>query len=91
MIASTNRVLNSIMRLKGVIDETGLSRSTIYLRMSNGVWPPVVKLGSGRAMGWPVREVDKMLEAMIAGKTERQLKALVTDLIKLRKSPKGSA
>jgi len=41
----------SILRLPTVKDRTGLSRSTIYLRISQGKFPKPVSLG-GRAVGW---------------------------------------
>ncbi|MGY8873101.1 MAG: helix-turn-helix transcriptional regulator [Pseudomonadales bacterium] len=40
-----------ILRRTEVEKLTGLSRSTIYKRMSDGVLPRPIKLG-GRAVGW---------------------------------------
>ena len=44
---------------------TGLSRSTIYLRISRGTFPAPVSLG-GRAVGWIEAEVNAWLTARIA-------------------------
>ena len=44
---------------------TGLSRSTIYLRISRGTFPAPVSLG-GRAVGWIEAEVNAWLAARIA-------------------------
>ena len=42
---------HQILRLTDVIAMTGLSRSTIYLRMVQGKFPNKINLGS-RAVGW---------------------------------------
>jgi prophage regulatory protein len=46
---------DSILRLPAVKTRTGLSRSTIYLRVSQGKFPRPVSLG-GRAVGWVEEE-----------------------------------
>ncbi|MCE7611110.1 AlpA family transcriptional regulator [Vibrio fluvialis] len=51
---------NKIIRLPEVIDKTGLSRSTIYLRMSKGEFPPSVSLGE-RAVGWVYSDIEQWL------------------------------
>jgi prophage regulatory protein len=43
---------HTILRLKAILACTGLSRSTIYLRIAQGVYTKPVSLG-GRAVGWP--------------------------------------
>ena len=50
-----------ILRLHTVKSLTGLSRSTIYLRMSEGSFPKQVNLGS-RAVGWISSEIDHWIE-----------------------------
>ena len=45
-------MVQKIYRLPQVIALTGLSRSSIYLRISNEEFPKPVKLGR-RAVGWP--------------------------------------
>jgi prophage regulatory protein len=40
-----------ILRLPNVKSHTGLSRSSIYLRVSQGTFPKPISLG-GRAVGW---------------------------------------
>ena len=45
-----------ILRLNDVKAKTGLSRSTIYLRMAEGTFPKKISLGS-RAVGWINSEV----------------------------------
>ena len=53
-----------ILRLKDVIAMTGLSRSTIYLRMEQGNFPQQINLGS-RAVGWISSEIKEWIEARI--------------------------
>jgi prophage regulatory protein len=55
---------HSILRLPDVKNRTGLSRSTIYLRMDLGIFPQTVNLGS-RAVGWVESEIDAWLEKQI--------------------------
>jgi prophage regulatory protein len=54
----------SILRLPVVKARTGLSRSTIYLRVSEGTFPKPVSLG-GRAVGWVEAEIQQWLEQRI--------------------------
>ena len=49
-----------ILRLPTVKKRTGLSRSTIYLRMSQGTFPKPISLG-GRAIGWLENEIDEWI------------------------------
>ena len=53
-----------ILRLPKVKAITGLSRSTIYLRMSEGGFPKHISLGS-RAVGWLKTEVSDWMEQRI--------------------------
>ena len=54
-----------ILRLPTVKAITGLSRSTIYLRMSEGTFPEKISLGS-RAVGWLETEVQDLLDERIS-------------------------
>jgi prophage regulatory protein len=55
----------NILRLPTVKARTGLSRSTIYLRISEGRFPRPVSLGS-RAVGWIESEINTWLAERIA-------------------------
>jgi prophage regulatory protein len=50
----------SIIRLPVVICRTGLSRSSIYLRMANNDFPKPISLG-GRAVGWLDHDIDEWI------------------------------
>lgn len=56
---------NRILRLPSVKTRTGLSRSTIYLKISQGTFPRPVSLGA-RAVGWFETQVDDWLCGLVA-------------------------
>ena len=55
---------HNILRLPAVKIRTGLSRSTIYLRVSQGAFPKPVRLGA-RAVGWVEAEIQEWLQQQI--------------------------
>lgn len=77
----------TILRLPAVKSESGLSRSTIYLRVSQGLWTKPVSLGA-RAVGWPSDEVAAINAARIAGNTDDEIRILVAKLEAARKGGK---
>ena len=54
----------TILRLPEVKKSTGLSRSSIYLRISEGTFPKPISLG-GRAVGWLEAEIQDWLQRRI--------------------------
>ena len=56
---------NKIIRLPAVKEKTGLSRSSIYLRMTKGEFPHSISLGD-RAVGWLESHVEQWLEDKIS-------------------------
>lgn len=73
----------TILRRKQVEAAGCGSRSTIYLRIEQGLFPKPVKLGS-RAVGWPAREVAAVNAARIAGKSDNDIRKLVQQLHAMR-------
>ena len=61
---------HTVLRLPAVKARTGLSRSTIYLRVSQGAFPAPVSLG-GRAVGWIEAEVNDWLTSQIAKRCDQ--------------------
>jgi prophage regulatory protein len=55
---------NTILRLPTVKARTGLSRSTIYLRVSDGSFPRPVSLGA-RAVGWVESDIEEWISRKI--------------------------
>ena len=48
-------VTHRILRLPSVRERTGLSRSSIYLRISEGRFPRPISLGNAPSAGWSPR------------------------------------
>ena len=59
-----------VLRLPEVMARTGLSRSTIYVRLEQGLFPRPVSLG-GRAVGWIESEVDEWIRERITESRDR--------------------
>ena len=77
-------MLPTILRLSGVKSASGLSRSTIYLYIQQGLWIKPVRLGA-RSVGWPDYEVSALLSARISGKSDDEIRELVKVLDAKRK------
>jgi len=73
-----------ILRLPLLKIHTGKSKSTIYVDIKQGLFPPPVKIGA-RASGWPASEIDAVNAARIAGKSNDEIRSLVADLVTARK------
>lgn len=54
----------AILRRKQVEARTGLSRSTIYARVSDGTFPKPVNIGP-RAVGWVESEITDWLNTQV--------------------------
>lgn len=62
------------IRLNEVMRRTGLSRATIWRRISTGTgFPTPFKLGAGRAIAWLERDIDAWLEAQAAQACSKNL------------------
>lgn len=55
---------NRFLRRPEVETTTGLSRSTIYLRMKQGRFPKTISLGGG-LVGWKESDIQKWLDECI--------------------------
>ncbi|MEG0279483.1 MAG: AlpA family transcriptional regulator [Morganella sp. (in: enterobacteria)] len=58
-------MFKKIIRLPEVKIKTGLSRSSIYLRMSKGEFPQSISLGA-RAVGWLEADIEQWLDDRIS-------------------------
>lgn len=63
-------VVMRIIRLKEVLDSTGLARSTVYKYIAEGTFPKPVSLGD-RAVGWVESEVHEWILARIEQRDEQ--------------------
>lgn len=73
----------TLLRLPAVKAESGLARSTIYHRITQGLWTEPVLLGD-RCVAWPAHEVEALNAARIAGASNDEIRALVQRLHKAR-------
>ncbi len=78
-------MLQTIFRLPAVKSGSGYSRSTIYLRITQGLWTKQVILGP-RCVGWPENEVAALNAARISGKSDDDIRTLVVKLEAARKT-----
>jgi prophage regulatory protein len=61
------------LRLKEVQTHTGLSRSSVYLRIKQGTFPKPVPLGSPHTVGWIREEIAEWCAQQIrAARPEQQ-------------------
>lgn len=85
MHTHTIRPALDFMRTKQTAEAAGVSRSGLYARIPERLWPRPVKIGP-RAVGWPAGEVAALNAARMAGKTDAEIRALVVKLEGLRAS-----
>jgi prophage regulatory protein len=65
-------MVNEVLRLPDVKRRTGLSRSSIYLRVSQGDFPRPIPLGE-RAVGWLAEEVSAWVSSRVAERDQRRV------------------
>jgi len=80
---NTQKTTHKIIRLDEAKNILGLSKSSFYNRIKEGALPSAINLG-GRAVGWVEQEISAILNAMIAGKSQSDVKALVVELTNKR-------
>jgi len=71
--------MERILRLSSVIERLGKTRSPLYADIQAGLFVRPIKLGL-RAAGWPESEVDRVIQARIAGASDEHLRDLVKRL-----------
>ena len=59
-----NQAARRILRLPSVQARTGLSRSTIYMRIAEGSFPKQISLGA-RAIGWIEGDIDDWIDGLL--------------------------
>ena len=62
---------NKILRLPAVKTKTGLSRSTIYARASQGTFPAALSLGPN-TVGWLEADIEEWINQQIASSRRMQ-------------------
>ena len=70
----------SLCRVPQVVDRVGKSTSSVYQDVADGLFPPPVKIGV-RAAAWPDHEVDAIVRARVAGRSDSEIRELVRRLV----------
>ncbi|MGK0372997.1 MAG: prophage regulatory protein [Glaciecola sp.] len=73
-----------ILRKSEVIQMTKISNTGIFERTKDGLFPTSLSLG-GRSIGYIKSEITALLTARAAGRTDEQIKELITLMIAKRK------
>lgn len=66
-----------------VLEKTTFGRSSLYAKVSKGLFPKPVKVGS-RKIAWPQYEVDQMMDFYLSTTNEEDTKSFVTKIEKIR-------
>jgi prophage regulatory protein len=85
MATHRNKQPITILRIPAVLKRRGRSRSSHYADIKAGLFVKPVLIGL-RATGTPDYEVDTLIAARIAGKTDEEIRALVIKLEADRKA-----
>jgi prophage regulatory protein len=80
-----NKLPVTMLRIPAVLERRGRSRSSHYADIKAGLFVKPVLIGL-RATGTPDYEVDALIAARIAGKTDEEIRALVIRLEADRKA-----
>lgn len=75
----------SLLRPSKAYARLGMSRSSFYSQISEGLLPRPVSIGS-RSVALPDHEIDEVIKARLSGKTDDEIKALVRRLEASRKA-----
>lgn len=60
-----------IIRLKTVLVRTGLSRSTIYRKITEGTFPPQIRISINGA-GWHESDINRWIENPVSWRPRRE-------------------
>lgn len=64
--------MNRILRLPEVKHLTGLSRSSIYSKITQGEFPKQINLG-GRSVGWSEKEIHAWIDELLLNNLEDEI------------------
>jgi prophage regulatory protein len=66
-----NAIPDRVVRIKTVLDRTGLSRSTLYRKIQEGSFPRQAKLGIHGA-GWSEAAINQWIANLFAPRQDEQ-------------------
>jgi len=74
---------NSLIRIKKVEAKTGLKKSMHYDLIKKGLMPSAIRIGD-RARAWISSEIDAVVAARIAGKSDDEIREMIKALMAKR-------
>ncbi|NBC47103.1 MAG: AlpA family phage regulatory protein [Gammaproteobacteria bacterium] len=80
----------TFLRLRSVLQATGLGRATVYEHIARGTFPKPVTIG-GRSVAWAEHEIQELNRARLAGATDDEIRELVERLHRERSAAKEAA
>ena len=75
----------TFLRVREVKERTGKSRSSLYKDITDGLLTKPLRIGV-RAVAWPEHEIEKIMQARLAGMDDAGIRRLVVDLMAARTS-----
>ena len=81
----TEHMTTNLLRVSTVLDRFPVCRSTLYMQVQAGSFPPPVSIGR-RSVAWLADEVQAVVRARASGVDDKQLVRLVRDLVVARSS-----
>jgi prophage regulatory protein len=80
----TNQIRFTLERIQQTCQRCGISRAQLYVQIAEGLYPHPIKIG--RNSFFPAHETDAIIKARIAGKSDDDIRGLVSDLIVARRT-----
>ena len=68
-----SNTIDRIIRLRTVLDRTGLSRSTVYRKIAEGTFPSQVRI-SVHGAGWRESAINRWIEDPVAWRPDSEEK-----------------
>ena len=75
-----------LIKLPKVLDLRAKSKTSHYDDIKNGLMTPPIKVGT-QAVAWPEREVIAINAARVAGKSDEEIRLIVSRLVEERQRP----
>lgn len=72
-----------LLRVDAIKTRMGIGRSKIYSSVKDGTLPEPIHIGS-RVSVWPSGEIDAIIAARVAGRSDADIRALVAALHRRR-------
>ena len=77
--------MTKFLRIGAIKRVFGVCNATVYNYIQKGLLPPSVSLGI-RCSGWPAHEIEAIAAARIAGRSNDEIRLLVNQILKARKT-----